>query len=99
MKCTDCKYHLKDEYGHSNWSIEGVDIYCLLDLNPGLPEDQFYGEEPVLKFAENCEKFIEGEGICLDVERGWLINRKEPLSSVYTDDPELKILLDKWKAK
>jgi hypothetical protein len=89
MKCSDCKYHIDEDTGYSNWTVEGTDIDCLLKLNPGLPKDRWYNEDPVLDFANQCEKFVEGPGVEVDVDIGLgdLMN--------YSDDPEIKELLSK----
>lgn len=87
MKCTDCKYYIEEDYGYSNYTVEGNTSDCLLGLNPGLPKDSFYGEEPSLWFAEKCSSFSAGDGVFVDCERysGELEN--------YSDDPEVKELL------
>lgn len=91
MLCTDCKYCYTQDYGYSNWTVEGTDADCLHGLNPAFPVDKFYDVEPALKFAETCPKFtedVDGVGIELDVdmEDGDIEN--------YTSDPELIKL---WK--
>ncbi len=96
-KCTDCKYCVEEEYGYSNYTVEGTEVDCLLGLNPSLPEDRFWGEEPALKFAETCEKFEAGVGVDIDCDREDLTNSDDPLSSAYAEDPEIKLLLDKWE--
>ncbi|MCP4392655.1 MAG: hypothetical protein GY804_00010 [Alphaproteobacteria bacterium] len=96
-KCTDCKYCVEEDYGSSNYTVEGTDVDCLLGLNPSLPEDRFWGEEPVLTFAETCEKFEAGVGVDIDCDREDLTNSDDPLSSAYAEDPEIKLLLDKWE--
>lgn len=97
MKCTNCKYCLQVDHGFSNYTVEGTDVFCLLELNPKMPVDRFYGEEPILKYAKKCKNFIEGVGVHIDVEEELLGLSDDKLSSAYTDDPELKSLLDKWE--
>jgi hypothetical protein len=81
--CTDCKYHTETDYGYSNYTVEGTTVDCLFDLNPGLPVDRWYNNNPALDFAEDCEKYFEGDYIHLDVDRdeGSMVN--------YTNDEEL----------
>jgi len=86
-KCTNCKYCVEEDYGYSNWTVEGTTIDCLLNLNPGLPKDRWYGHEPNLLFGETCPKFTEGEPVCLDVECTY----KDP--DEYASDLEIKELL------
>lgn len=99
MKCTECKYYVEEDYGYSNYTVEGTTVDCLLGLNPKLPEDRFWDEEPALKYAEECERFVVGDGVYIDCDREDLANYDDPLSSTYTDDPEIKALLDKWEAE
>lgn len=90
MKCTDCKYCLEQDYGYSNYTVEGTDVDCLLHKNPEFPEDRFYGEEPALLFAKKCDKFTLGDHPVIDVDldagKVW----------EYSDDPEIINLLKKW---
>ena len=67
-KCKDCMYSLHEDHGSSNYTVEGTFIHCLKDLNPDLPEDNFYGEEPALLYAEKCPYYKEGDPIELDVD-------------------------------
>ena len=91
-KCNACKYHLNQDTGYSNYTVEGRDIYCLLEQNPDLPVDLWYGDEPKLDFAETCASFQPGDGVYVDVDHddGDLEN--------YSDDPEIKTLLKKFEA-
>lgn len=97
MKCTNCKYCVEEDYGYSNYTVEGTTVDCLLGLNPKFPEDRFWGEEPALKYAEQCKRFTKGTSVSIDCDREDLINYNDPLSTAYTDDPEIKSLLDKWE--
>lgn len=92
-KCTDCKFCANVEYGYSNYTVEGVMCHCLLDLNPGLPEDRFYNEEGALKYAEKCSKFKKGKAIDIDVDKDLFTN--ETGLSDYSDDTEVMDLLSK----
>jgi hypothetical protein len=69
VKCTNCKYCVEEGFGYSNYTVEGTEVDCLLGLNPAMPVDRFYGEEPSLSFAERCEKFTKGCSVYLDVDR------------------------------
>lgn len=99
MKCIDCIYCIQIDNGYSNWTVEGTDVDCLLNLNPKLPEDKFYGEEGALNFAKICKKFTYGEGVYLDVERELLTDNEEKVSERYSDNKEIKKLLDVWEKK
>lgn len=90
MKCTDCKYCLQWDFGYSNYTVEGAEVHCLIDLNPGLPSDRWYGEEPALEYANKCLFFVDGHGVHVDVEKeeGDMVN--------YTDDPVIKEMIKFW---
>ena len=90
MKCINCKYCVQKDYGYSNWTVEGTEADCLLNLHPNFPIDRFYGDEPELDFAKKCENFTEGESVEIDCDQEggevW----------EYSDDPEIIELLKKW---
>ena len=90
-KCTDRKYCIQDDYGYSNWTVEGTSVDCLLHLNDKFPVDRFYGEVPELLFAKDCPRFIAGNSVEVDVDQedGDLEN--------YSDDPEIKALLKSYQ--
>ena len=87
--CDNCKYCILEDTGYSNYTVEGTTVSCLLNHNPNFPKDYWYGEEPTLAFATKCPQFTPGEGPQIDVERtlGDIAN--------YSDDPEIKQLLQK----
>lgn len=95
MKCTDCKFCILEDYGYSNWTVEGTTVTCLLELNASFPADRWYGEASELEFANECTRFAEGSNMHIDVdnEQGARIN--------YTEDPEVREILEKeiiWTA-
>ena len=93
MKCDECKWCVLEDYGYSNYTVEGTGADCLLDLNPDLPADHRWGEASALAFANVCPRFKEGNPLLVDVETdGNLIN--------YTNDTEVIEFLEKqlmWK--
>lgn len=89
MNCVECKFCVAEDYGYSNWTVEGTSVYCLLKLNPRLPADRWYGEADELKYASECKKFSKGEMIHIDVDR------ESGHMSNYTSDPEVKEILEK----
>lgn len=94
MKCIDCKFCILEDYGYSNWTVEGTNANCLLELNPGYPTDSWYGEAEEHDFANVCPRFKEGPAIEVDVE-----NEQGDLYH-YAQDPEVKEILEKdylWK--
>ncbi len=98
-KCTDCKFRLSDDFGYSNYTVEGTNFHCLLKKHPDMPFDEFYGEDKRLEFAQKCEAFVAGEGVYLDCDREALKNYDDKLSSAYTSDPEIVPLLDAWQSQ
>lgn len=71
MKCSECRYCVNTDYGYSNYTVEGTSCDCLFNLNPGFPKDRFWGEEPVLDYAEQCPKYSQGSGLYFNVEDDW----------------------------
>ena len=92
-KCTDCKYCVQKQYGHSNYDVEETEAYCLLELNPKLPDYRSCLEEPALNFANRCPRFTSGRGPEIDVEIEF------PFPDGYSDDAEIRELLKTWYHK
>lgn len=67
--CNECAYAILDDFGYSNYTVEGTTFHCGLKLHPDDGFDRFYGEEVRLKFAEGCEGYKEGHGAEIDVDR------------------------------
>ncbi len=89
-KCTDCKYCVQEDYGYSNWTVEGTTADCLVSSHPNFPVDRFYKEEPELNFADQCTNFCAGDGPEIDCDR------EEDFPNGYSDDIEIRELLTKW---
>ena len=88
MKCDDCKFCILEDYGYSNYTVEGTNADCLLNMNPWLPDDHRWGEADSMVFANICPRFKEGSAIEMDVE-----NNGNMLH--YTDDPEARSIIEK----
>ena len=60
-----------EDYGYSNYTVEGTNISCILNLNPDFPQDNWYGESPSHKYAEKCHRYAYNNGrkIHFDVDR------------------------------
>jgi len=102
--CDECRFCLLEDHGYSNWTVEGTLVFCLKGLHPKTDGfDRWYGEDRNLKFAGQCAYFESGEPVELDVDREKIsfddAEAGKELSSAYTDDPEIKPLLDVWEAK
>jgi hypothetical protein len=89
MKCVNCKFCVLEDYGYSNYTVEGTNADCLLNLNPDFPVDNFYGETKEHNFASTCSRFTEGSPIAIDVDHdlGHMLN--------YADDPEVREIIEK----
>jgi len=97
-KCDACRWCLLEDYGYSNYTVEGTYVHCLKELHPGSGFDRFYGDDSRLDVAASCPAFSPGEPVEVDVDRegvGW----DAPLSSAYGHDAEVKALLDVWQSK
>lgn len=66
--CMDCKFSISEDYGYSNYTVEGTQFFCGKHAHPEAPFDRFYGDNPKLKFAETCTEFEEGQGIDMDCD-------------------------------
>lgn len=66
--CNDCRFGVFEDYGYSNWTVEGTDFSCAKRLHPEGTFDRFYGEDERLKFAEKCPGFEAGTPVSLDVD-------------------------------
>ena len=89
MKCVECKFCVLKDYGYSNYTVEGTNADCFLDMNPDFPVDNYYGETPEHDFANVCPRFKVGEPIYIDCdhEQGHMLN--------YVDDPEVREIIEK----
>lgn len=88
LSCKDCKYSYFQDYGYSNWTVEGTQFECLKSKHPEGSFDQFYGESPRLKFANECESYVAGYGIYIDCDM-----EDGPIENYTSDKEILKI----WK--
>lgn len=88
--CQDCKFCINEDYGYSNYTVEGTISDCLLHLNENYPVDRWYGHRPEHDAAEECERFSEGECVNVDVDRedGALVN--------YSEYDAVKELMEDW---
>ena len=96
--CMDCKFRLARDEGYSNYTVEGTTFFCLLKKHPDMPFDEFYGEDKRLAYAKQCDRFVKGESVWIDVDHDNLKNYDDKLSTGYTTDPEIVPLLDAWEA-
>ena len=95
MKCVECKFCKLEDYGYSNYTVEGTNADCILNLNPEFPIDNWYGKATAHDFANVCPHYAKGEPVEVDVDHdlGHLLN--------YVNDPEVREVIEKevmWEA-
>lgn len=97
--CDSCRFACLEDFGYSNYTVEGTTFSCLQHVHPDGEFDHFYGDEKRLGYAEQCEVFQEGEPVHIDVDReGLYRGSNKPLSTAegYSyGDVEIKLLLEK----
>ena len=92
--CTTCKFCCQEDYGYSNWTVEGTSLSCLRGLNPqldGLEASAYTAAEKktmeqVIRFADSCSEYVAGDGPTFDVDGETNIDH-------YKDDPDVYALL------
>lgn len=106
--CATCILCLRDDYGYSNWTVDGTTLACLAGLNAALggQEDPWNEEDtaalaPILDVALTCPRFRFGAPATLDVERENIPYQKTVtpemvIAGGYTDDLEAANLLAAW---
>jgi hypothetical protein len=77
--CQDCKFCVLEDYGYSNYTVEGTLVHCGKNIHPDSPFDRFYGKELRLEFANKCHGFEAGNAIEIDVDRECLPLTEEEL--------------------
>ena len=69
-KCSHCDYAICEDYGYSNYTVEGTSIHCSLGLNPHGSFDRWYGEDDRDTFANFCDKHhMEFGPVDIDVDK------------------------------
>jgi|ERR1035437_27739 hypothetical protein len=64
--CSDCKFCVYQDYGYSNYTVEGTNIYCLAGKFDDV-EDSYDGND-LFGQATDCEFYNQGEPWKLDVD-------------------------------
>src|SRR5580765_309657 len=67
--CENCRYCLLADHGYSNYTTEGTYVYCLLRLHPDPGFDRWYLRDARLDYALQCDRYLQGEPVHVDVER------------------------------
>lgn len=97
LPCDDCKWHILQDDGYSNWTVMGTTSHCLLGKRE--PVDHWWGEPPELDGFE-CKVFDRGQGFHFDVDcedKDWRANdpEKEWAAWLPDDEPRRSLLL-RW---
>lgn len=73
--CTNCIFCRQEDYGYSNWTVEGTTVSCLFGLigqyeGTSFPnEAEKIAQERAASVAENCKTFRAGTGLYFDCDR------------------------------
>lgn len=79
------------DFGYSNYTVEGTTVECLLGKLPEAPFDRWYGEDERLAFAEQCKAFNLGDPVEIDCDREYDIE-----AYVASGDTKTLALLRAW---
>lgn len=63
--CTNCRFARLQDYGCSNYSVDGTMVECVEKKHP---RAEFPDDSPENDFASNCESFQQGNPIYLSVD-------------------------------
>ena len=83
MNCNECKFAILEDYGYSNYTVEGTNFRCGINKHPDGVFDHFYGEEKKLEYASDCPFFVVGEAIQIDCEQETVETLNEEERSIY----------------
>ena len=67
--CNECRFAIFQDYGYSNWTVEGTEFFCAIKQHPADGFDRWYGDDGRLNYAAECRMFRAGEPISIDVDR------------------------------
>ncbi len=66
--CMNCRFAVHEDFGYSNYTVEGTTFHCAKKLHPDGEFDEFYGGDKRLNYAAECAGFEEGAGVSMDVD-------------------------------
>lgn len=104
VACTTCIFCLREDYGYSNYTVEGTSLSCLQGLNPALDgQDEPWREvtpelAAILDVAKTCPKYKQGTPAAVDCDREGIpykakLTPELMIQAGYTDDSEAAFLL------
>jgi hypothetical protein len=81
--CNSCKFAIFEDYGYSNYTVEGTEFFCAKKLNPNGNFDRFYGKAKELEHGSICSGYVEGETIKIDVDHEALSELTDEQNAIY----------------
>lgn len=78
--CDDCGFSCWGDYGYSNLTTEGSELYCLKGLNSDLPLEPAQ-MDPALDYAQKCSFFTPGESAWVSTDRDYIDTGDSGMSS------------------
>lgn len=66
--CEQCSNALFQDYGYSNYTTEGTDFVCMVNVHPDGEFDRWYNEDQRLNWARWCISFEAGDPLFMDVD-------------------------------
>jgi hypothetical protein len=94
------RYCLLEDYGYSNYTVEGTKVTCLKNKHLAGSFERWYGQGKDLFFAQDCDYFTEGDAVKIDVDHeeatfyGSRSQVIKPFWQSYSDDIEILDLLE-----
>lgn len=67
--CNNCRFAIFQDFGYSNYTVEGTDFICAKSLHPEGQFDRFYGTDDRLNFGATCSGHVQGDPVEMDVEQ------------------------------
>ena len=70
MTCRECKFGVFQDYGYSNYTVEGTDFNCAKRMHPHGEFEPTFDDDERLKFANDCHGYAAGNAVDLCVGDG-----------------------------
>ena len=67
--CNNCRFAVFEEYGYSNWTVEGTIFTCAKAAHPDDGFDRWYGRDKRLEYRAECKAHDAGEPLEIDCDR------------------------------
>jgi len=63
--CSNCVYSFLEDVGYSDYTVEGTDVECLIEVHP---KKSFADDSRDNNYAEKCKEFEQGIVVHISVE-------------------------------